>query len=216
MNIIKQALDIIADAEKQLRKLLADSATGGDYRTVVQLAGWAHRLSDLQAEIAKAAPAVAPARPGRIVEDSAPQERVLPLPFPRKSKRAREYPKFFRKGETLVKVGWSKSQKEEYEHKAPSSVLSDLVAAILSAAARQNSFVMETIMPLKSSRDGAEIPGYQVYLCLAWLREKDLVLQHGRQGYSVKPKIDLGVKARELFTLLPEKVDDYKLEGTND
>ena|ERR1700678_615040 len=199
-----RAARIVGDAENNLKKLLAETATGGDYSLVVQLAGWAHNLSDLLAEIVKAAPpGTAPENP-EIVADNAKRE-AAPAPAITWKRRPGDYPKFSRNGDTLVKIGWSKAQKNEYEHKAPRAVLTDLVAAISAVSARKNRFVMETIMPLKSSADGAEYPSYQVYLCLAWLRAQDLVVQHGRQGYTIKPKIDLNTKSKELFTLLPER-----------
>ena len=34
-------------------------------------------------------------------------------------------------------------------------------------------------------RSGSDIPDYQTYLTLAWLRSIDLITQHGRQGYSL-------------------------------
>jgi len=211
MNAIANAARIVGEAENSLKKLLTDTAAGGDYSLVVQLAGWAHNLSDLQMEILKAAPPDTSLRIDAHTPDKEQLRTPLSVAVPRKTRRAGEYPKFCRDGDALVKIGWSKGQKSEYEHKAPLAVLTDVVAALSSAAARKNRFAMETIIPLKSCRDGGEIPSYQVYLCLAWLRSEDLVIQHGRQGYSIKPKIDLNAKAKELFTLLPEQ----QLAGTN-
>ncbi len=211
MNAIGEASRIVGDAENNLKKLLAETATGGDYGLIVELAGWARSLADLRSEIEKKAPAETAAA----LHVHALTNELLHIPqsspTPRKTRRANEYPKFCRNGEALVKVGWSKGRKGEYEHKAPFGVLIDVVTALSSAAVRKNRFVVEAIMPLKNSRDGSEIPSYQVYLCLAWMRQQDLIIQHGRQGYSLKPKIDLMSTAKELFTLLPEQ----QLAGTN-
>src|SRR5262249_43673277 len=106
-----RAARIVGDAENNLKKLLAETAAGGDYSLVVQLAGWAHRLSDLCAEIVKAAP------PGAIASGPADAPETTGhnvSPAPRK-RRAGDYPKFSRNGDTLVKTGWSKAQKSEYE-----------------------------------------------------------------------------------------------------
>jgi hypothetical protein len=50
---------------------------------------------------------------------------------------------------------------------------------------------MEEVLPLNNPGDGSELPSYQVYLSLAWLRAEDLIVQHGRQGYSLPPGSDL-------------------------
>ena len=43
---------------------------------------------------------------------------------------------------------------------------------------------MDTVLPL--SIDGhVEIPAYQSYACLAWLRSVGALEQHGRRGYSL-------------------------------
>jgi hypothetical protein len=49
---------------------------------------------------------------------------------------------------------------------------------------------MDKLLPIKDG-DGGEVPGYQAYLCLAWLRATGLVQQHGRQGYTISKKTDL-------------------------
>jgi hypothetical protein len=205
METIGRAARIVGDAENNLKKLLAETASGGNYSLVVQLAGWAHSLSDLLSEITGADPEGSSVAVNAKAPDGTRSDVTEPLPAPQKKRRAGEYPRFFRNGETLVKIGWSKSEKAEYEHKAPLAVLTDLAAAISAAAIRKSNFVMEAIIPLKGSRDGNEIPSYQVYLCLAWLRAQGLVVQHGRQGYSIKPKIDLVSKAKDSFALLPEQ-----------
>ena len=46
---------------------------------------------------------------------------------------------------------------------------------------------MELVCPL-STDDHAEIPSYQTYACLAWLRSIGVVKQHGRRGYTVAPR----------------------------
>lgn len=41
---------------------------------------------------------------------------------------------------------------------------------------------MDGVLPL-SADDGSEIPDYQSYLCLAWLRSIGVVDQQGKEGY---------------------------------
>jgi len=99
------------------------------------------------------------------------------------------YPQFFRDGDTLVKVGWSKSEGAEYEHKCPKRALDVLVSECARVAGPGKRFVMDTLLPLSDPDSKAEIPGYQAYVALAFLRHASLVEQHGRSGYSIpKPK----------------------------
>jgi hypothetical protein len=115
------------------------------------------------------------------------------------------YPQFFRNGDILVKIAWSKTHKGEYEHKAQFGVVRDLITAIRHSASKNGRFAMESLLPLRSSVGGQEVPSYQTYLCLAWLRAQGLVVQHGRQGYSIDPKVDILAKAQEMFEMLPER-----------
>jgi len=99
------------------------------------------------------------------------------------------YPMFFRDGETLVKVGWSKSEGAEYEHKCPKRAVDILVSECARVAGPGKRFVMDTLLPLSDPDSKTEIPGYQAYVALAFLRHASLVEQHGRSGYSIpKPK----------------------------
>jgi hypothetical protein len=64
----------------------------------------------------------------------------MPTPLRR---RDPQYPRFKREGETLVKIGWSKSDWATYEHRSPRDVLDRLVAAIKRVAVRDERFTTE-------------------------------------------------------------------------
>lgn len=86
----------------------------------------------------------------------------------------------------LVKVGWSKSQRSEYEHKSPRRVLALLVESLLRVGPKGKRLTMDKVLPLRDTENaGAEMPDYQGYVCLAWLRHEGLIQQHGRSGYSI-------------------------------
>jgi hypothetical protein len=206
MAIESKAAEIIREAETKMRDLLTEAAAVACYDLVVRIASWARSLSELKADIL-------PSGNDKAETPAEPASGEAPVPPPLRKvdhldlsrKRKPTYPKFFRDSETLVKIGWSKVQRSEYEHKAPLSVLSDLTAAIQEAGAKKRILSMESLLPLKSSRSGAEVPSYQVYLCLACLRELGILKKHGRHGYTVAPKVDLPSKALELFQKLPEQ-----------
>ena len=94
------------------------------------------------------------------------------------------YPRFMAQGESLIKIGWSKKSKAEYQHKAPWDVV-NLVARSTAKAKENGSLVtFDDFTPL-TDKDGNEVPNYQVYLALAWFRDAGLVDQEGRNGYKV-------------------------------
>jgi hypothetical protein len=123
--------------------------------------------------------------------------KVLGKTSSQKASQAGNYPRFLRDGNALVKIGWSKKEKKRYEHKAPKPVL-DLLVASLSTAGRDGlRFIFDDLLPLSEPGDGAEVPSYQAYLCLAWLRSEQLVEQHGRQGYSIRRPDQLTASVEE-------------------
>jgi hypothetical protein len=64
-------------------------------------------------------------------------------------------------------------------------VLRALVQALTGIGAGGDRFTVEPLLPLKDTTSNGDIPDYQAYLTLAWLRSAELVTQHGRQGYSL-------------------------------
>jgi len=115
------------------------------------------------------------------------------------------YPKFMRDGDHLVKIGWSKKEKAQYEHKSPKSVLGQLLESLLAAGREGHRFTTEDVLPLYEAADGSEIPSYQAYLCLAWLRSESLIEQHGRQGYSLVKPDRLAASAEECWERLARR-----------
>jgi hypothetical protein len=108
-----------------------------------------------------------------------------------RSSKLEGYPRFFRSADDLVKIGWSKRERAEYQHKAPQSVLALLIRKLAVAGAGGRMFTANDLFPLTTDH-GIEIPIYQAYLCLAWLRNEGLIQPHGRQGYTVNDEEKLG------------------------
>jgi hypothetical protein len=100
-----------------------------------------------------------------------------------------EYPKFFRRGEELVKVGWSKKERKEYHHRAPRVAVDAAASAIRQVGAKGKMFNGDSLLPLKSTNDGTAVPDYQAYVALAWLKHLGIVEQRGRRaGYTLAPE----------------------------
>ena len=221
-------MGVLRAAEQRLRDLITQAAARAEYDALPKLADWAKQLNTLLL----GAPGVPTAeledqavefgrdeeKPERktaaiVVARAAPRGGRAPSPPPaatRKSpdtrrKKKDEYPKFRRDGETLVKIGWSKSDRSTYEHRAPRRVIKVLVAALNRVGDKGTRFTMDSVLPLRDPDEKTDIPDYQVYLALAWLRATKLLTQHGRQGYSLLPEQDLVQESERLWGTLPTR-----------
>ncbi len=224
MSTLSRGAEVIRQAERGIRTLLAEAASSAEYDELLVLADWVKQLRKLlagsgfgpdqdrieaspsspvafrdgPAEIGAAMPPTQPAASetgrtstfagsGSISKrvPSAQRRKGVARGVKRTGSRPSEYPKFLRDGENLVKIGWSKKDRSPYEHRAPKRVLDLLVKSLVSAGRSGRRFTTEDILPLHEPEEGAEIPSYQAYLCLAWLRSEKKIDQHGRQGYSL-------------------------------
>jgi hypothetical protein len=209
---------IIRRAETELRRVLADAASRGEYDSVPVLTSWAKHLNALAAaepgtQVATTPEAKAPARspvPSVPVSAEAPKKKASG--GRRKKKATRQarrasggkpgYPKFVREEDRLVKIGWSKGKKATYEHKVERRSLETVVARIARVAEHKRKFVVDDLGDFESCRGESEVPVYQVYLCIAWLRTSGLIEQHGRAGYSVGNREDFAQAVEEAWKRL--------------
>jgi hypothetical protein len=213
-NIAKQSIEVLENAERRLRELVGSSASSGDYTAIMLITNWARSLGDLVGD-ARAAwqtksepPSLSPPEllmPATSAANSANADRHRLNRSSRRLKRSPlkgEYPKFFRRGDELVKVGWSKKERQEYQHKAPRAVVDILATSIAARFGNGKMFMVEDLLPLKDP-NGNEIPNYQTYLALALLRASSLVEQHGRQGYSIEKGSQTAAEVISLWERLP-------------
>ena len=183
------AVRLLEDCEKGLQRLVSTAASEGDYGAVIKLTSWARVLGglveDAKAELApaKQIPGGSQASPQRTITGRTGSDS-LPSKGSQKARLAGRYPKFFRTSGELMKIGWSKRERAEYHHKAPHSVLMQLVSKLTVVGSGGTIFTADDVFPLGAD-EGSPVPNYQSYLCLAWLRHEGLVQAHGRQGYSV-------------------------------
>jgi hypothetical protein len=189
--------------EEELRKLAAEAAAEGDYDTLARLGNTARTIS----EIGRDWQAALGAQDNADL-DAAPIAREASPPALAGAARTRPgrggargaYPRFMRRGDELVKIGWSKGDRKEYQHRAAHHLLVALRQALLDAGKRRKLFTMEALnRQLLSS--GA--PGYQAYVWLAWFRSAGLVKQHGRQGYSVVKPATFEKDVDQAFAKVP-------------
>lgn len=221
MDEVEQALDLLRGTESSLRTMVKAAATDGNYDAVCQLATWARGLADLVNGTAVESAITAEVRTGgdrqahveslqarraKAPAGSVPSSRRRRRPkAKRKVARKKGYPKFYRQREQLVKIGWSKRSSGEYVHRAPRKVVFLLATAIVKASYNAELISTDGLLPITDPEDNSDVPGYQAYLCLAWLREEGLLTPKGRQGYVVQNAQSLQDGVEKRWNSLPKK-----------
>jgi hypothetical protein len=116
------------------------------------------------------------------------------------------FPQFYREENQLVNIGYSKSERRSYEHRSPHEVVERLVKLLLVIGVEGKQFNTERILP-PVEKALADVPSYQVYLCLAFLVIKGLVRKHGRSGYTISPEhaADLSAAVNAQWNALPAR-----------
>ncbi len=210
MSFVRNGKAVLEGAEASLRDLAAKAAADGDYDSIFRLVEWAKAIQDLIKSTTL--PEVASDGGGAEVtqKDAVGATKRTAI---QKSKAAREvtaitrrkeYPIFVREDDSLIKIAWSKSAKAEYEHKAPSRILSTLAGKLDRLGSKKRLISMDKVLPLKED-DGSDVPAYQAYICLGFLKQNGLIIQHGRQGYSAKAGLSLRDAAIRVWRQLGER-----------
>lgn len=185
MNRLQKARKSLDSAESSVRSLVADAANAGDYDEAVNLTNLAKSIANLAKSVAPSNSKEVAPPPPKPTKQPASQKNGSSKARPAKKSKRKSYPRFIQSNGDLVKVGWSKSASKEYQHKAPREVLSAVAEAL--RVQRLDDGVLrppQEFLPL-SNASGEQIPDYQSYLCMAWLRDIGIVERHGRHGYSV-------------------------------
>jgi hypothetical protein len=199
MSIIQRTENLLAETERNLVGLANEAGATRDYDQAASLIELARRIKQLGQQFrdtaSKVAEAVNPLDASMKLHPAAESK----VPIKRRNKLG-EYPRFVREGDNLVKIGWSKSQRAEYEHKSPKRLLAVLCESLTSANGKR--IAMNKVLPLKDPMTGSAFPDYQSYVCLAWLKSAGLVTQHGRQGYSLPKGIELEKSVENLWANL--------------
>jgi hypothetical protein len=184
-----EATRLLGECEQGLRKLVAEAAGEGDYPSVLRIADLAKAVAALVAERRpEQTPNTSSSSSGTSADTARRFEKANHVGSSGRKARSPidSYPKFFRRGDELVKVGWSKKDRKEYNHRAPRFAIDAVVAAIRQVGGKGKLFNGDALLPLKNPTDGSDVPDYQGYVALAWLRQLGIVEQRGRRaGYTL-------------------------------
>lgn len=206
MNRTHEAHAVLGETLAALRGLAKTALDEQSFSDVVEIARIAEEVAAIVgAESAGARPASNPAPP------------VARLATPRSPRRSpsKSYPRFDRDGDKLVKIGWSKRAREEYEHRAPFVVAELLVSAIRKKVTEGELFSTTDIFPLTTAGGGGTVPNYQAYLALKWLHMEGVISKHGRDKYAIEPgKISDGT-LRQLWQQLTSLDGGVGRNGAN-
>jgi hypothetical protein len=178
MDTRREARAAVADAERRIRDLAKRELDAGRYDDADWLLDLARRLGSLVGEIAGPEPAAAGPGPA----PTAARRPAKAPPARHARRRAGAYPTYRRQGDSLVKVGWSKKSKQEYEHRAPREAIDGVLHAL--KARRRGAFSIEDLGEIEGE-GGRPAPSYQVYLVIGWLRSIDAVIRRGRSNYEL-------------------------------
>lgn len=210
---IERGAQLLRECEGSLQGLVAQAASEGDYEGVLRLTAMAGGLaaladSALNGKIALPEVGLADSKPVKSGARVTPSGQD-PTRKRKRRKTARRkksgYPKFVRRRNDLIKVGWSKREKKEYEHRAPWESVQLVTQAIARAGASGEIFTSEDFLPVSAPEGTHEIPTYQGYLVLAWLVSCGFVKKHGRQGYTIPDCHGLKAQVAHLWKSLPTK-----------
>ncbi|MBY0112959.1 MAG: hypothetical protein K2Y21_09065 [Phycisphaerales bacterium] len=189
MDGVRRLKKLIADLDGAARSEIALAAGEGRFDELPQLTPMAKEIAGLAARwTSEASPT--PEEPARIEATEAPavSAALAGEAAPRVSAKLKktDYPQFLREKRDLVKLGWSPREKGPYEHRVPKAGVDAVASAVAAKGKAGHRFTMDEILKALATGKGDElVPSYQTYAVVSWLKWAGMVLQHGRQGYTV-------------------------------
>lgn len=195
MDHLSTATKILREARNSIANLAEKAIRSQDFDTVGRLAAMAKQLDSLCSSGAESSASL------QIARAIDPISNSIDNASPRKRSK-KTTPHFKRTGSDLAKVAPKKNGKGTYEHKAPKSVLDLLVGRLSIAKSNEQLVRLDEILPGKTAGEKDDIPSYQAYLCLGWLRDEGLVVQHGRRGYTIPAPESLRTDVERKFLKL--------------
>lgn len=207
MSFRQDAHKILRETELSLRELIERALSVQQYSEVADVARIADAIAHLRRDGAAAVQSQDSAISSTLSEPES--DKTATPPTTGKSSRGRrtkgtEFPRFERDGEKLVKIGWSKRDERVYEHRAPREIVFLVGTAISTKVKPKAIFTMDQVLPVNDS-EGNEVPSYQAYLALAWLRSIGLVERRGKEGYVLTNGALDDAKLQRLWNSVPNR-----------
>jgi hypothetical protein len=187
------AVEILATAEAALKEIIGEALSAKAYRELALIAGAAEAVAAVRSQLGGGVvtePNSQSLRDANTPGDDAGVKGAAAKPdfagrAPVGPSRRSGYPRFARQGDKLLKVAWSKKERQPYEHRAPQAAVQTLIDAIRKRKGEGKLFQAADVLPLMT-KTGEEYPSYQSYVALAWLRHVGVVAKMGRKGYLLK------------------------------
>jgi hypothetical protein len=198
MLALDKAVAELRRAESELRTIAGSAVVQGDYAGVTQIVTWAQSLASIISSVDSLDNAESDL--GGVSSDSKIGETRRQRPVVKS-----DYPRFFRDGTAVIKIGWSKKERREYEHRLPGPAFESIVDRIAVIGAAGKAFSTDELFAVHDA-EGQSVPSYQVYAGLSLLQSAGLLDRHGRGGYSVIDSQNFRTIALGHWRNLPRKL----------
>ena len=197
MSNLTKAVAELRSAHSSVQDLLEQATIKRHYGEIADLARIAQALSSLITQFLGEERAVSTQRAAPLTKRGGKPPVVV---------GASEYPQFRVEDDFLVKLAWSAAKKEAYEHRAPLRVLAAITARMAALSESASSPIKaEAVSDVGGHDDGVAVRGYQLYLCLGWLRRLGIIRQVGRRGYKIVGEADhIGAAVEEALNKLKQ------------
>ncbi len=208
-SLFQKLREILENAETQIRELGANAFRTGDDDAIRQAQAVVIELKQMRAQLnGQTAHAPTPGEPSPT--SAVMDKKSHRTPIERKRLQQSQYPKFEVRNNTLVRIGWSKKQKQQYEHKVPRDAFDRTVKALAQLAETGGGpFTAETIIKHTSNSNGA-VPSYQAYVVIGLLRDRGYIEQVGRDGYVISHINSSAITSDQ------KQIDDLGRQAWND
>jgi len=172
---------VLADAETAVLKVLAEAAASRDYVAIDRARVIAEKLRAIREGVdRKLGVADLSASPSRQTKTKRKKRA--------NTRKKSDYPKYELKSGSLFKFGWSKKKNDEYVHRVPIAVV-NLVSHVLQGfSGNTNPVTSEQI--IASDVLKGRVPSYQVYVVLAFLKDRGIITTAGREGFQMPFNIE--------------------------
>lgn len=207
MSFLQDAQKILHDTESSLRQLIERALSAQRYSEVAAVARIADAIAQLRpggTDAAEPAGSSLDSVSTKLESDGHLLTQATIKASRGRKSRAADFPRFERDGEKLVKIGWSKRDERVYEHRAPRDIVFVVGVTISTKVKPKSVFTMDQVLPV-SDGDGNDVPSYQAYLALAWLRSIGVVHRRGKEGYALTDGALDAVKLQRLWNSIPER-----------